>query len=251
MRTLLEPIRPGLILAVTALILGALWAAALAVFHEPLHNRFEQQEQARQVGPGSTPEHGHPSAAPHRHDAHASRTGPAAFAGLHDIVPPASAHEDDAKEATAPHVQQPSPSHPHVHSGSLAGDAMQRLLRGHVHWMGLGTLAAALLLILAFTSLKPMWKKLLGWAFGLGALAYPPAWIIMGFRTVEMGPQAAEASIMWLFGPAVGLLLASMAAAGGVLLIEALGWQHKGICGRIFEEQTDATLRTDTKNRAP
>jgi len=117
----------------------------------------------------------------------------------------------------------------HSHSGSLATDAMQRLLRGHIHFMGLGVLVAVLLLVTAFTSLKSCWKKTLGWTFGLGALAYPPAWIIMGFRTVEMGPQTAEASIMWLFGPAVGLLLASMVGLLIVLLIEWLGLQKKAI----------------------
>jgi len=99
-------------------------------------------------------------------------------------------------------------------------DAMQRLLRGHIHFMGIGTLVAVLILIVAFTSLKPGWKKLLGWTFGIGALAYPPAWIMMGLRTVEMGPEASEASVMWLFGPAVVLLLASMLVLFGVLLLE-------------------------------
>jgi hypothetical protein len=115
----------------------------------------------------------------------------------------------------------------HSHSGSLAKDAMQRLLRGHIHFMGIGVLAAVLLLITAFTSLKTCWKKVLGWTFGLGALAYPPAWILMGYRTVELGPKAAEASVMWLFGPAVGLLLASMSALFVVLLLEAVGMQHR------------------------
>jgi len=56
---------------------------------------------------------------------------------------------------------------------------------------------------------------------------YPPAWVIMGFRTVELGPEAAEASIMWLFGPAVGLLIGSMIALLVVLLLEQLGLKNK------------------------
>jgi hypothetical protein len=122
----------------------------------------------------------------------------------------------------------------HSHSGSLAKDAMQRLLRGHIHFMGIGVLAAVLLLVTAFTSLKSCWKKVLGWTFGLGALAYPPAWILMGFRTVELGPQAAEASVMWLFGPAVGLLLASMSALFVVLLLELVGKQHQMPLLKLF-----------------
>jgi len=97
---------------------------------------------------------------------------------------------------------------------------MQRLVRGHIHAMGLGILVCVLLLIVALTSLKDIWKKALGWSFGLGAVLYPPAWIIMGFRTVELGPEAAEASIMWLFGPAVFLLVGSMLAVFFILLLE-------------------------------
>lgn len=204
MNTVLEPIRHGLLLAVTAMICGALWAAYLATQHEPLHSGFEQQELVRQATPMNAPglmqEHEHPPGTSEHTDTHAN--------------PPMAMHS---------------------HSGSLAKDAMQRLLRGHIHWMGLGILSAAMLLIVAFTSLKPGWKKALGWTFGIGALAYPPAWILMGFRTVSMGPEAAEASVMWLFGPAVGLLLASMVAVLGVLLIETLGWRQKGIFARFFE----------------
>lgn len=49
----------------------------------------------------------------------------------------------------------------------------------------------------------------------------------MGFRTVELGPQTAEVSVMWLFGPAVGLLLASMSVLFVVLILEAIGMQYR------------------------
>ncbi|OIO74130.1 MAG: hypothetical protein AUJ57_02860 [Zetaproteobacteria bacterium CG1_02_53_45] len=203
---IINPVRHGLIMALLALITGALWAAYMATHHEQLHGAFEAQEKqmlsepaqqltndmdmdmgAMQLGNGD----GHP----HDHAAHA--TG-------------------------------------HSHSGSLAQDAMQRLLRGHIHFMGIGVLAAVLLLITALTSLKSRWKSVLGWSFGLGALAYPPAWIVMGFRTVEMGPQAAEASIMWLFASAVGLLLASMIALLVILLIESFRLQQMPLLRLFF-----------------
>jgi len=219
MMTIIKDVRHGLLIAVLAVMLGALWAAYLATHHEQLHGGFEAQEEKIQqsrmqylledmsmVALNSV--HDHPSNTPAAHS-HASTHPHAADGGQ-------------------------SASAQHSHSGSLAMDAMQRLLRGHIHFMGIGTLIAVLLLIVAFTSLKSCWKKLLGWTFGLGALAYPPAWIIMGFRTVEMGPQAAEASIMWLFGPAVALLLASMAALFGVLLVETLKWQNKKLFQFLF-----------------
>lgn len=198
---IIDPVRHGLIMALIALITGALWAAYMATHHEQLHSMFEAQEkqmlsepvqrlsndmdmEAMQLGNGDGQAHDHASG--------------------------------------------------HSHSGSLAQDAMQRLLRGHIHFMGIGVLAAVLLLITAITSLKRCWKKVLGWTFGLGALAYPPAWIVMGFRTVEMGPQVAEASIMWLFAPAVGLLLASMLALLVILLIESFRLQQMPLLKLFF-----------------
>lgn len=64
-------------------------------------------------------------------------------------------------------------------AGHLTTDAMERLLRGHIHWMGSGILSVVMLLIITLTSLKPYWKKLLGWTFGIGAVAYPASWILM------------------------------------------------------------------------
>lgn len=196
----LANIRHGLILAVLALILGALWAAFLATQHERLHGDFETQQEQLQS------------------------------AQMQHLF------EDISKDTTGPDLSQHSaPAHgtaasadnQHSHSGNPVEDAMRRLLRGHVHFMGLGVLAAVLLLVTAATSLKPCWQKLLGWSLGIGALAYPPAWILMGFRTVKLGPEAAEASVMWLFGPSVALLLASMVAVLVTLLLELSGRSTK------------------------
>ncbi|MDX8412312.1 MAG: hypothetical protein R8K46_10665 [Mariprofundaceae bacterium] len=201
-KSILGPVRHGLIMAVIALIFGAMWAGFLATNHETLHGRFEAQEQTRQAADMD-------------------------MSGMGMGHPHAAEDAQDHKHAAATQ---------HSHSGNLAMDAMQRLLRGHIHFMGLGVLVSTLLLITAFTSLKSGWKKVLGWTFGIGALAYPPAWIMMGLRTVELGPQAAEASVMWLFGPAVGLLLASMAAVLGVLIIEALSLHRRFTWLSVFFE---------------
>ncbi len=215
----IKDVQHGLLIAVLAVMLGALWAAYLATHHEQLHGAFEAQEEKIQQS---------------RMQYLLEDMSMVAMNSLHDH--PSNTPVEHSHTSTHPHTAGDghSASAQHSHSGSLAKDAMQRLLRGHIHFMGIGTLIAVLLLIVAFTSLKSCWKMLLGWTFGLGALAYPPAWIIMGFRTVEMGPQAAEASIMWLFGPAVALLLASMAALFGVLLVETLKWQNKKLFQFLF-----------------
>jgi len=210
----LGSVRHGLILSTLALILGVCWAGYLAVNHEQLHGGFEKQEAA------------------HKH-AHTGQTGTDITAIMLGIaIPDVDAHGDEPHPAVAQakrtnHDAQATPTHQHSHSGSLATDAMQRLLRGHIHWMGLGILSSVMLLITAFTSLKSCGKKLLGWTFGIGAVAYPVSWILMGFRTVRMGPEAAENSVMWLFGPAAGLLLASMAAVLAILAIEMFQLQQR------------------------
>jgi len=217
---MLGSVRHGLILSMLALILGICWAGYLAVNHEQLHGGFEKQE--------TTLKH-----------AQTEQTGPDIAAMMLGVaIPDANAHGDEPQQAGHTNHEQATPAHQHSHSGSLATDAMQRLLRGHIHWMGVGTLSAVMLLIVAFTSLKSCGKKLLGWTFGIGALAYPPAWILMGFRTVELGPQAAEASVVWLFGPAASLLLASMAAALGILTIEMFQLQQRiSFLSRFFQQK--------------
>lgn len=192
---MISSVRHGLVMAVVAMIFGALWAGFLATQHGQLHTEFEQQQQLA--------------------------------AGQADHT---SQSHDNAVQNHA------TTGHQHSHSGDPATDAMQRLLRGHIHFMGLGALAASLLLVTAFTSLRACWKRALGWSFGIGALAYPPAWILMGFRTVSLGAEAAEASVMWLFAPAVGLILLSMSALLAVLIIEWFGWREKRWLSCLFSD---------------
>ena len=214
--TPINPVRHGLILGIFALIAGALWAAYVTTHHQQLHGGFEAQEQAQQA---------------------AYMQNMAAELNMDAIASMDTGHSHDANTAANHHADAGGheAGAQHSHTGSLANDAMQRLLRGHIHAMGLGVLSCVLLLIVALTTLKDCWKKVFGFTFGLGAVLYPPAWVIMGFRTVELGPEAAEASIMWLFGPAVGLLLGSMVALLLVLSIEMMGWHKKGLLIRFFQ----------------
>ncbi|MDX8390361.1 MAG: hypothetical protein R8M38_07705 [Mariprofundaceae bacterium] len=215
----IKDVRHGLLMAVVAMIFGALWAAYLATNHEQLHGGFEAQQQQVQQEEM-------------QHMMEDMRMDDVKMEHAHDAGTPDDHHKSGHSSTAGEHASGGQ----HSHSGSLAKDAMQRLLRGHIHFMGMGVLAAVLLLITAFTSLKSCWKKTLGWTVGLGTLAYPPAWILMGFRTVELGPEAAEASVLWLFGPAVALLLASMGAVLIVLFLESCGLQYKmPIVKNLFE----------------
>ena len=219
----LSSVRYGIILGIVALIMGALWAAYMATHHEKLHGAFEAQQANIQQTMMAKQMKGMTMDDMDMGHAHGSEMA----ADHHDEVQP---HAEGGHQAGG-HAAGGQ----HSHSGSLAKDAMQRLLRGHIHAMGLGVLVCVLLLVVALTSLKDVWKKVLGLTFGLGAVLYPPAWVIMGFRTVELGPEAAEASIMWLFGPAVGLLIGSMVALLLVLLLEQLNLSQKRLFKWAFD----------------
>ncbi len=206
-----KSVHHGMAMGLLALILGALWAAYMATHHESLHGAFEdQQAKAQKIEMNRMMEGMDMDGMSMGHTHEAEKIGSDADGHAH------------AAEAQ------------HSHSGSLATDAMQRLLRGHIHFMGIGLLSILMLVMVAATTLKSCWKKVFGWTFGLGSLLYPPAWILMGFRTVELGPQAAEASVLWLFGPAVGLLLGSLVALFAVLAIECTSLNKKANFSWLF-----------------
>jgi hypothetical protein len=216
LRKSLAHVYHGLAMAVLALIMGALWAAYIATHHEQLHGSFEKQEAV--VKNAEMKHHMQELDMSGMTIGHAYAEG----AGSH------SHHETSVGGAEEVHQ--------HSHSGSLATDAMQRLLRGHIHFMGIGIMTIVMLILVSITSLKSCWKKVFGWTFGLGALLYPPAWILMGFRTVEFGPQGAEASVLWLFGPAVGLLIGSLIALFAVMALESIGLKEKPLFAWAFEK---------------
>ncbi len=216
-----RPVYHGMALALLALIFGALWAAYMATHHESLHGAFETQEATIKKTEMNHFMQDMSMDNMIMGDAHAA-------AGTLAGHSHAGAAHDTAGHSHAGGAQ-------HSHSGSLAKDAMQRLLRGHIHYMGIGMLAIVMLILVAATTLKSCWKHVFGWTFGLGALLYPPAWILMGFRTVELGPQAAEASVLWLFGPAVGLLVGSLIALFAVLAIESTGLKNSNLFQWAFD----------------
>jgi len=227
LRSALSPVHHGIAMGLLALICGGVWAGYIATHHESLHGGFEAAEasikQAQAKAAMADMDMNAMSMA-HEHDA--------GSADHHDEPAPSS-HGGEGHHAGGGHGH--ANGEQHSHSGSLATDAMQRLLRGHIHFMGIGLLAILMLVLVASTSLKPCWKKVFGWTFGLGALMYPPAWILMGFRTVELGPQAAEASVLWLFGPAVGLLIGSLIALFVVLAMECTRLRNSSAFGWAFE----------------
>ncbi len=227
LRETLLPVHHGIAMGLLALILGVLWVAYIATHHEKLHGGFEAAEA--QVKQAHMQEHMQAMKAEMNMDGMNMDSVPS----NHTEVAPHQ-HEDM-------HHHHGGMHHQHSHSGSLAMDAMERLIRGHIHFMGVGLLVILMLILVAATALKDTWKKVFAWTFGLGALMYPPAWILMGFRTVELGPQGAEASVMWLFGPAVALLIGSLIALFCVMAIECIGLKNWTVFSWAFQDVEQAS----------
>ena len=221
LRESMQHVHHGLGMAVLALIMGTLWAAYIATHHEQLHGAFEAQEASIK-----TVEVQH----------HIQELDMAGMDMDHTHAESASPHAHSATSDSHNELSHASDAHQHGHSGSLAMDAMQRLLRGHIHFMGVGIMAIVMLTLVASTALKSCWQNVFGWTFGLGALMYPPAWILMGFRTVELGPQAAEESVLWLFGPAVAFLLGSLIALFAVMAVECIGLKKRRLFSWAFDQ---------------
>ncbi|MDQ6971547.1 MAG: hypothetical protein Q9M30_02745, partial [Mariprofundaceae bacterium] len=139
LRESVDSVYHGLGMAVLALICGALWAGYLATHHEQLHGGFEAQETKQQQiqmqhsmqdmdMQGMGLDHAHAE------DMTASQS---------------SAHEHADGAQSGHHKGVQADEMMHSHSGSLAMDAMQRLLRGHIHFMGIGILVIAVLILVA------------------------------------------------------------------------------------------------------
>lgn len=185
----LRPVSIGLVIGLVSLVFGILWAVFLATQHERIHRTLEESKVISDAG-------------------YLSSRG-VAFAGVsgHEAPPkvpmemPMGMHGEE--EAKTP------PEHP-VHEDPVIDIAHERLTRGHIHWMGLGTLTIAVSLLLAFLN-SPLRLKTVASVFtAVGGFFYPMNWIAMGYRTPSLGPEAAERSVMLTAGPMVFLALAGV-----------------------------------------
>ena len=88
-----------------------------------------------------------------------------------------------------------------------------RLMRGHLHAMGLGLGTIIISFVLLFTSAGSWIKTAASTMTGLGGVICTLAWIAMGYRTPSLGPELAEASVTVIAGPGVGLFLVGVLAA--------------------------------------
>lgn len=183
----LKPVSIGLVLGTIGLFFGIFWAMYLVVNHENIHKALSDgaRESFRQnFVINEAPSQGHDGHGGHEaHSSHGhSHSTPADTAA--QKVNGHEGHDDPAMEA-----------------------AHERLTRGHLHAMGLGTITILFSLLLSFLDAPPKLKTIASACIGTGGLFYPLAWIVMGYRTAALGIDAAQESVMPIVAVSVPLVL--------------------------------------------
>ncbi len=202
MTGVLRPVRYGILIGLLGFILGIGWAFFLVLGHESMHRSLENRaSQAASIKDGvKGDEHGAPTGHQHGHGEEGGMEGMAGMAGM--------GHGAGQNEA----------EHTGLHDDPLMSLTHTRLARGHVHAMGLGLVTVAVSLALAFTSASQRIKTIVPVLTGIGALIYPLAWIVMGYRTPALGPEAAEQSVVTIAGPGASLVLLGILTAAAFII---------------------------------
>jgi len=201
----IRPVRFGILIGLLAFIFGIGWAFWLVVGHERIHQSLD------------------------------ARAAVAAEKGVHEVIhsEPENGHEHpDEGMVRRGHAHEEGDHHgmgemnmggmTSAHSGAHDNPIMElshtRLARGHVHAMGLGLVTVAVSLGLAFTSAPVRIKAIASVLTGIGALIYPLAWIVMGYRTPALGPEIAEHSVMTVAGTGASLVLLGVFTAAAFII---------------------------------
>ncbi|MBI5235504.1 MAG: hypothetical protein HY886_04570 [Deltaproteobacteria bacterium] len=182
MQTTLRPVKIGLFFGLLNLLFGIFWAAYITINHEAIHNDFTAMERAGI-------------------EQKAALTAPKVETPLHEHGAKGHAHDKGAHHE----VKEQAVKSDH-HGSARAGEAHERLTRGHIHAMGLGLVTIAVSLILAFITAGARLKTLGSVSAGVGGFLYPFAWIIMGYRTVTLGAAAAAESVLPITALSVALV---------------------------------------------
>ncbi|MBI5588118.1 MAG: hypothetical protein HY889_07110 [Deltaproteobacteria bacterium] len=232
----IKPVRFGILIGLLGLILGIGWAVWLVVGHERIHQSLEgiaeragksahisamhdareSDEMAADVkihvhSDGASHEHA-PAASPQEEKGHEAMGG-----HVHDDGS-IHRHSEDAMTAAQPQETDHLTQGGHEHKSPIMALSHTRLVRGHLHAMGLGLATVLISLLLAFTSAGERVKTIVSVLTGLGGIIYPFAWVVMGYRTPALGPEGAEASVIFIAGPGVGLVLLGVFTAAFFLL---------------------------------
>lgn len=203
MNEIIKPVRYGILVGLLGLVFGIGWAFWLVLGHEMIHEQLERSALKAKEGHSLFQLLEPKQAYAHSKEKHAEESE-------HE------SHEMTRQGTTDMHHhgEQEASQASNLHHSPIMELAHTRLRRGHVHAMGLGLLTIAISFVLAFTGAPERIKAAATVLTGFGGLIYPFAWIAMGYRTPALGPDAAEASVIFIAGPGVALVLLGIFTAG-------------------------------------
>ena len=209
---LIRPVRLGILIGLLGVIFGIAWASYLVLGHERIHSALEARAMVAEKSK----------------EGEVSGTAPGHHAEAQSNEAVSHSHKDGGhnnKEAGAQggdhgvHEGHSMGAHDNLmHDNPMMELAHTRLVRGHLHAMGLGLATIVSSLVIAFTSMPAIIKTAVSVLTGLGGLIYPLAWIAMGYRTPLLGPEMAESSVATIAGAGAALVLIGVLTAAGFTL---------------------------------
>lgn len=215
---IIKPVRYGILIGLIGLVFGIGWAFWLVLGHERIHRSLEKSlverkevhslidilepdnAQANTNAKGVHNEHSHGQSS-NNEDTHQHE----------QEEKPLQKDEHMDMMSEGQHMMQTGEDkHQHgegMHDSPIMELAHKRLVRGHLHLMGLGLVTIVMSLLLAVSSASDKMKITASILTGVGGIVYPIAWIVMGYRTPVLGPEGAEVSVMAIAGIGVALVL--------------------------------------------
>src|SRR3990172_10470373 len=202
---MIKPVRYGIIIGLLGLLLGIGWAFWLVLGHERIHKSLEKSAVERINAQAQT-------TAKTVQDEHSQ--------GQSSNNEDTHQHEEEGKPlqkdehmdmmSEGQHMMQTGEDkHQHgegMHDSPIMELAHKRLVRGHLHLMGLGLVSVVVSLILGFTSAPSFFKTITSVLTGIGGIVYPASWIIIYYMTPPLGAAGAEAYVNLISGPGVLLV---------------------------------------------
>lgn len=197
MHTAVKPVVIGLLLGFLSLVFGVFWAIYLTVNHDRIHKTLAESSRAAIEEKFVV----NPSSVSGDHSAHTNHQISAAPSKGHNHGSSAT-HEGHTMGAGISETQDHS-----SHNDPEMEAAHERLTRGHLHAMGLGTLSVVSSIILVLLAAPYRIKTFASACLGVGSIFYPLAWIIMGFRTTALGIEQAQESVFPIAALSIFLVL--------------------------------------------
>lgn len=202
----------GILLGLLCLLFGISWAVYLTANHDSIHRQLEATERAALeekfvINTGGGHEGhgaGHGAQEETAHDDHSAQMHEGHGEPARDTASGRDKERSDIKKEPAGRAEAG------FEHGPVMGVAHERLTKGHLHAMGLGTLTIIVSLLLAFIPATPRAKTLAAACVGTGSFFYPLAWIVMGFRTPVMGGLAAQESVVPMAAFSIALVSAGL-----------------------------------------